>query len=518
MSRTQKFIGGVAFGYAGQLLVTAVGLWLTPFLLGRVGQHDYGLWLVGTQLMAYLMLLDVGVVALLPREVAAAAGRQAAGAEGEVARVVGQTARLVLWQTPAVAAAALLVWLFFVPAEWGALRPALGLVLACAAATFPLRALHAVLNGLQDLRFLAQAQIAAWLCGAAVTVALVYAGAGLYALAAGWAATLLLPLPAMFWRLRRHFPRALPRGLPRLPWAEARRRLTRGGWTSVNQVAGALLFGTDLLVIGKLLGPAAVVPYACTVKLVGVLSNQPQMLMQVAIPGLSELRAGAAREDAARVCTALGQLMLLVSGGIACVVLAVNRDFVEWWVGPGQYGGLALTCLVLAAMLLRHCNLVVGYVLFAFGGHDRRLALTALADGVVTAAALLSLTSAMGTVGTGLGTLAGVCLVSLPANLHALSGTGTLTAGGLARSLAPWFWRFAALVAFAGLLAQRFVPDTFYEVAAVALLAAAAYGAAVLPLALRDPLGVYVRPRLAPLGLMLRRAFRYAGAPGSLGE
>jgi O-antigen/teichoic acid export membrane protein len=260
------------------------------------------------------------------------------------------------------------------------------------------------------------------------------------------------------------------------------------------------------------------VPYACTVKLVGVLSNQPQMLMQVAIPGLSELRAGAAREDAARVCTALGQLMLLVSGGIACVVLAVNRDFVEWWVGPGQYGGLALTCLVLAAMLLRHCNLVVGYVLFAFGGHDRRLALTALADGVVTAAALLSLTSAMGTVGTGLGTLAGVCLVSLPANLHALSGTGTLTAGGLARSLAPWFWRFAALVAFAGLLAQRFVPDTFYEVAAVALLAAAAYGAAVLPLALRDPLGVYVRPRLAPLGLMLRRAFRYAGAPGSLGE
>ncbi|MET0650791.1 MAG: oligosaccharide flippase family protein [Pyrinomonadaceae bacterium] len=519
MSRAGKFIGGVGFGYAGQALVTLVGLLVTPFLLRRVGQQDYGLWLVGTQLMAYLMLLDFGVVALLPREAAAAAGRQGAtGATDELPRTLGRTARLVLWQTPFVAAAALAAWFFFVPAEWEPLRPALGLVLLCAVLTFPLRVVGATLQGLQDLRFLAQTQIAAWLAGTALTVALVAAGAGLYALAAGWAATQLLPLPFTSWRLRRRFAGALPKRLPRLPWAEARRQLARGGWTSVNQIAVALLFGTDVLVIGKLLGPAAVVPYAFTAKLAGVLANQPQLLMQVAVPALSELRAGATREHTARVCTALGLLMLTVSGGVVCVVLAVNRGFVGWWVGPGQYGGFALTVLVLAAMLLRHCNLVVGYALFAFGGHDRRLALTALADGLVTAVALLLLTNAFGIRGAGAGMLAGVCLVSLPANLSALSRTGTLTVSGLARALAPWCWRFAAAAVFAGLLAHAFVPETFYGIAGVALLTACVYGALVLPLTLREPLGTYVRPRLGALGLSLRRALRRADASEGVGK
>lgn len=519
MSRTRKFIGGISFGYVGQVLTTLAGLLITPFLLRRVGQHDYGLWLVGTQIMAYLMLLDVGVVALLPREAAAAAGRQqAAGTTDELPRVVGQTARLVLWQTPAVAVAALVAWLFFVPAEWEPLRPALGLAFACMVLTFPLRVIHAVLHGLQDLGFIARAQIGAWMAGTALTVALVAGGVGLYALAAGWVVSQLLPLPLMFWRLRGRFADALPARLPRLAWPDVRRQLSRGGWTSVNQIAVALLFGTDVLVIGKLLGPSAVVPYAFTAKLAGVLANQPQMLMQVAIPALSELRAGAPREHTARVCTALGQMMLMVSGGVVCVVLAVNRGFVEWWVGAGQYGGFALTSLVLAAMLLRHCNLVVSYVLFAFGGHDRRLALTALSDGLVTALALLALTSGFGVVGTGAGMLVGVCLVSLPANLSALSRTGTLTPASLARSLAPWFWRFSALAVLAGLLAHAVVPDTLYGLAAVSLLTAGVYGALVLPLALREPLGPYVRPRLNSLGLTLRRAFRRADAPGSVGK
>ena len=75
MSRTKRFVSGITLGYAGQVLTTLVGLWLTPFLLFRVGQHDYGLWIVGTQLMFYLALLDFGVVALLPRETAFATGR-----------------------------------------------------------------------------------------------------------------------------------------------------------------------------------------------------------------------------------------------------------------------------------------------------------------------------------------------------------------------------------------------------------------------------------------------------------
>ena len=66
------------------VLTLVVGLWLTPFLLGRIGTHEYGLWLITTQILGYLMLLDLGVVALAPRETAYATGRRISGEANDV--------------------------------------------------------------------------------------------------------------------------------------------------------------------------------------------------------------------------------------------------------------------------------------------------------------------------------------------------------------------------------------------------------------------------------------------------
>src|ERR1700681_4648995 len=122
MTRTRRFIGGLTLGYANQAMVTLVGLWLTAFLLRTLGNRDYGLLLVATQMLGYLMLSDLGVVALLPRETAYATGR-AGGAYNapELPVLLGQTSRLVVWQLPFVALAAVLVWLF-IPKEWLPLR------------------------------------------------------------------------------------------------------------------------------------------------------------------------------------------------------------------------------------------------------------------------------------------------------------------------------------------------------------------------------------------------------------
>src|SRR5258705_9631024 len=104
MSRTNRFLSGIGFGYASQVLTTMVGFWLTPFLLRRIGQHDYGLWLVGTQLLFYLALLDIGIVALLPRETAYATGRAGSIDDAsDLPLLIGQTMRVIAWQMPLVA-------------------------------------------------------------------------------------------------------------------------------------------------------------------------------------------------------------------------------------------------------------------------------------------------------------------------------------------------------------------------------------------------------------------------------
>ena len=224
---------------------------------------------------------------------------------------------------------------------------------------------------------------------------------------------------ACLYRLRNTFPDTLPRRLPELSGAAIREYLSKSTWVSVSQVAQVLLSGTEILVIGKLLGPNVVVVYACTTKLISVLNNQPVTLMQVALPGLSEMKTAQPPDRILHVCTALGQAMLLLSGAVVCVVVAVNGGFVNWWVGPRFYGGLQLTVLAAVSMLLRHFNLVLVYTLFSLG-RQRRIAITEVIDGLVSTTSSLVLVSAFGIVGAPMGSIIGTVLVSLTFNSWAL--------------------------------------------------------------------------------------------------
>src|SRR4030095_17021759 len=134
--------------------------------------------------LTYLALMDLGVVALIPREVAAASGR-AEDDSSQLQNLVGQTARLVMWQRPAVAiAGAIVIWLM--PSEWIALRWPMGFVVLTFVATFPLRIFSALLQGLQDLTFLGIVQFSSWGAGVVVTFLAAFMGVGLYSLARGW--------------------------------------------------------------------------------------------------------------------------------------------------------------------------------------------------------------------------------------------------------------------------------------------------------------------------------------------
>lgn len=517
MSRTKRLIGGLSFGYANQILITLVGLALTPFLLHRVGQHDYGLWLVGTQLMFYLGLLDLGVIALLPRETAFATGRAGSvEAAVDLPLIIGQTARIIRWQMPLVALGASIAW-FMIPTDWAGLRNPIAVVLLTFVLTFPLRIFFAVLHGLQELAFIGRTAIISFLLSTAVTVSLVLTGWGLYALAVGWAVQQLTLAGASWYRLRTKYPGLLTGHSLNLHWSTARTRLGKGLWFSLAQIAQVLLTGTDIMVIGKLFGPAAVVPYVCTGKMISVLSNQPQMLMQLASPALSQIRTGESRERLSQACIALGQAMLLLSGAVVCIVLVVNQGFVTRWVGASQYGGFWLTGLLLSSMLLRHWNLTMGYALLSFG-YERRLCVTAGVDGLLSICAVILFVSQFGLIGAPLGIIVGACLVSLPLNLSALAKESNMSRMALVRPLMPWFLRFTVLIIAGGALARVWVPSSFVLVALAAMVTALVYATVMFPLTLRHPLGQYVRPRLFPLRSIVYRALRWNESAKEIGN
>lgn len=489
MSRTRRILGGASIGYVHQAAVILLGIWLTPFLLRRVGQHEYGLWLVAGQLLGYLALLDLGVLAILPREVAALSGQSdKAKARVDIAGLLARIRSIVrTWQLPGLTVACALIW-WFLPSDWSGLSRPLIPVFVAFIALYPLRILLAALQGVQEMTFLAGAQLAGWALGTATTIALIVAGAGLYALVIGWIVTTTVPAALAWWRSRSLWP-AADRTAPRGPNSEIFRSSL---WLSAGQVAQVLLAGSDVLLVGRLLGAAAVVPYACTGKLVTVFANHPHLLMHVAQPALAEMRTSESRDRLRVVATALTQAMLMMSGALVVVILPLNHAFVTWWVGPSQYGGWQLTLGFAVMMVLRHVTVALVYTLFCFG-YERQISLTSLADGVVTVVATAVLVWTWGPIGAPVGSIIGALLVSLPVNGRSMAREMELSAAAFVRLLAPLLFRIVAVGATMSFMSWWLGPMSIPHAALLLIVAVGLYASIVLPFAWNGPVGPYLR-------------------------
>ncbi|MBK5298009.1 MAG: oligosaccharide flippase family protein [Vicinamibacteria bacterium] len=497
MTRTGRFLGGVTLGSLQLVLATAVGLWMTPFLLRRLGSETLGFWLVAQQLLGYLMLMDFGVTAVLPRETAYAVGRAGAADTGDLAGVIARARRAITFQIPIVIAATLLVGAWIATRGAGTAAPLL-LVLAGFALLFPLRLYQSVLQGLQELPFLGKLQIASWIVMTGLTIALVLAGAGLWALVIGWVTGQALTAAAAWLRVRQRHRRAWPASHVKPGWTQVRPYLLNAAWVSVAQVAQVLLSGSDLLLVGGLLGAQSVVLYSCTSKVTTVLANHPQLVMASATPALSELWAAGRRERLVELVTALTLAMLVVSGLVACLTLALNEGFVAWWVGRQQFGGGTLTVLLATQLVLRHWNIALIYGLVAFG-LEKRVSITNLVDGAVSVVLGLLLIPAIGIAGPVVGSLVAVVVTSLPSNLFALAARTEVTPASWVRGLLPWGWRVVVLGAASALLPLVWVPSTLTGLAVVAATTSVIYLVTMAHGLRRSALAPFVTARLAPL-------------------
>jgi O-antigen/teichoic acid export membrane protein len=499
--RLHRFVAGLSLGYLHTAAALIVGVFLTPYLLGQLGAHDYGLWLLAAQVVAYLALADVGVVALVPREIAFAVGQGHGEDSDEVRALVGRTLAVVWWQVPCVGLVAAATW-WLLPSAWSTVNGPLAFVFCGFVVLFPMRVYPALLQGLQDLGFLGVAQLAGLLTGTLITLAAVRGGFELYALSLGWIAGQMVPAVLAWIRLRVRHAAIWPRSPVGAAWVHLRAQFSRGAWISVSQIAQALLSGTDLLVVGALMGPEAAVIYACTGKLVALLANQPQLLLQTALPALSELRGAAARERLDQVSRSMTQLLFVASGGIVAVVLVANKPFVTWWVGAANFGGLPLTAALLACMFVRQVNFAAIYTLFCFG-HERRLAITGVADGVVGALFMVALVPWLGPIGAALGLIGATLTVSLPANLRALGREMGSTPVAFLSFWKGWALRLAVMVLGAGIAAVAVAPAGWWTVSLTVLAVAVVYAIVMVPELARPPLGPMLAARLGSLGVWI---------------
>ncbi|HUR54059.1 MAG TPA: oligosaccharide flippase family protein [Gemmataceae bacterium] len=497
MSRTNQLAKSLTVAYAYQFVVLTVGLLLVPLLLSRLGSATYGRWLVVGQVLGVLSLLDLGVTALLSREVAAASG----GPEPD--RALPQLLRRVTWlvwyQTPVVVLASAGAWVY-VTAGRPELRLPLGLILAAFVCFFPARIFAAVLNGMQDFVYSTGTQAAAWAVTTVVSVGLVLGGVGLTALAVGWVAGQTVAAVAAYRRVRTRF--AATRAWSGRPgWPALRSLIAPSLWGSVYQLAAVLTLGSDLILVAWAMGTEAVVGYSCTAKLATIAALPLAAVVTSSLPALSQLRATGDQARYWRAARGTGQLLLLVSGAAAVAITAANAGFVRQWVGAAQFGGPTVSVLCVLVMVARHYTLTLTGPAYTLG-RERRLAGMALVEGVVSVAATCAWATWFGLAGVPLGPLTALALVSVPVALTAIADGAGVSRWQVVGWSGSWFVRFAAV--FVPVVAATYLLPVGEPWVAAALTTGglASYAAVTLPLLSREPLDVY---KATILGAVRRR-------------
>src|SRR5213080_3193759 len=426
---------------------TAVGLVITPLLVGRLGTALFGTWEMLDRLAGY-----VATVGGRPSEALRllVANRQSVAGSAAQRRALGGA--LVVWLIClplAVAAAAVVAW--YAPAITGAspglrttIRIAAALVLAGGVLggllSIPDAALHGMNLGYKRMEL----QAGLNLVGGALTAAAVYGGLGLAGVAGAQVA--LAAVSALcFWWLARTYVAWF--GVSRPARAETRSLARLAAWLAGGDLIAKLLLGSDVLILGTLLSPAAVTTYVLTAYAPRAAVAVHGSAVGAAMPGLAGL-IGAGQYG--RAALARGDLMVLTwlfATAVGTTILLWNRSFVALWVGREHYGGAVVDLLI---------------VCIAF-----QTAFIRAVAAVVPIALAVALTRALGIAGLCLGVLAGRLIQTVaypvlagrcvggssgmaPATLgRAVCVAGVLFAAGLAlgeRMLAPNWLVWAAAV------------------------------------------------------------------------
>jgi O-antigen/teichoic acid export membrane protein len=345
-----------ALGVYGVYAASIVsGLVVTPVVLHEIGNVEFGIWSFIGSITIYLAVLDFGVGPSIVRFAAKARGEQAPEETSRVASVgLAMYAAIGLVTLPL---GLLVAWLVPVLVEtpddlvWPA-RISTFLIVLSLAARFPLGLFTNLLLAQQRFDVQNLANFVSIVAYAVLVVLLVPNGGGLILLGALTLATTLLRLALPLFWVRREVPGLR---LRREHVTRARvRELTAFSWSMfLIHVASKVVFSTDVVVVGIVLGPVAATLYAIPAKLFTMAFGLSSAATNLTFPAFAEYEGAGDRERQRRLLLAGLRGGSAVATLLVLPLLLIPDQLIHAWVGDG-YGESSSTMALLALVAFVH--------------------------------------------------------------------------------------------------------------------------------------------------------------------
>jgi len=337
-------------------LAAATAFLISPFVVHRLGDTGYGVWVMLGSMLAYLSILDLGVRSAVTHFTA----NLHAGSDHEEASRVASTALTVFvaagtlaFLTAVVLATRVQVLFDLPPAYASEAR----LVMIVGGATMGVSLIAnvygGVIAGLQRFDALAGVEVAIELLRTAAVFVVLQIAPSLVALAFIQLAAGLGRGAAFYVVARRRYPELKVRvgGGDR---AELRRLFAFGVHASLLYFAGVVVSYTHSIIIGVALSATMVTYYAIAANLHAYARSTADAISNAITPRVSALTRHEGAAAAGPIVLNTSRLATLALLPIALTFLLRGDSFIELWMGPGygEISGEVLSALAISIWAL----------------------------------------------------------------------------------------------------------------------------------------------------------------------
>ncbi len=478
----RQIIKNVSSSWFSLGINVVLGLALSPFILHRLGDTAFGIWVLILSITGYYGLFDLGIASSIIRYVSKFT---ATGEHEELAKLINTS----LFTYSCIGVVSLLVTLviasqigrmFHVSPEFlSTARWLLLLVGTAVAIGFPLGIFGGFLEGLQSFYILNWTNIASNLLRAALIVIALHRGKGIITVAL---ITVTMPLLASiargFFALRLC---PVPFGFKYVNRATFRQIANYSGITFMIMIAAQLKFRTDEIVIGTFMSLAAITYFNVGARIVDYAGMVVRTLSQIFVPMSSQSEARGDLGRLRKIFLVGNRVCAFTIFPICVTLLILGKSVIEVWVGK-KY--VAASYPVLVIMILC-CTLwwaqgASGRILLGMSKHGT-WAIVTISEGVANLILSIILVRPYGIIGDALGTAIPLtCSMLFFMPHHLCKKLDVRLRTFLRESYTLPFLLCLPLVAVLLLMQRWFVPHNYRQLGLQLLIAAIVYGLGLL--------------------------------------
>lgn len=366
MMEVNQLKAGVLLSYVVLGVNNLVGLLYTPYMLRMMGQSEYGLYSLGSSVIAYLTILDLGFGNAVIRYTAKF---RTEGKTDQQYSMFGMF--IVLYSIIGIITLVLGLGLYFnsdalfgdtmTTEELGKMRIIMLLMVFNLAITFPLSIFGSIITAYENFIFQKVVHIVRIILNTCVMITLLWIGyraIGMVVLATIFnIATLLIN----FWYCKHRIKIKIY--FHTFQWSFLREVTVYSFYIFLNIIIARIYWSTGQFVLGIFVGTAAVAVFAVAMQLVHMYINFSTAISGVLLPKVTKMIANNQSEQTiSDLFIRAGRIQYIVVAFILDGFIIFGKQFIALWAGEDYYEVYMISLLIfipLAIPLIQNVGIII---------------------------------------------------------------------------------------------------------------------------------------------------------------